>query len=143
MSYDMERYSKMNRTDWTFSYFGAKLAEAAQKKMLFRNSREQFWKNKKDEIMKEIRESGLEITESIADKYSNSTYGSGPTLTVNVELQKKMKETVAKIQEHNYSAREYSGWVQVMSVNKEMSYALTIEDWLFFFGDEMVKGDNE
>jgi len=133
----------MNRNEWTFSYSGGKLAEAALKKMQYRYSREEFWKNKKEEIMDEIRKTGLEINESIADQFSNSSYGSGPTLTVNAELQKKMKETVAKIQEHNYTARQYSGWLQVMRVNKEMSYALTIDDWLFFFGDEIVKGDNE
>jgi len=122
-----------NRKDWEFTYTAEALAKAARAKKDYRQGRMAWWEVKKEEVIAEIKASGLEFNESLAVSYS-SNVGRAPQLAVKPDLQNKIQECHSKIQEHMSAVREYDGWVQVLEANPTNSLSLTHDDWLFFFG---------
>lgn len=128
------------RDEWKFTYTASKLAEGAAAQKAFRLSRVSVWSEAKTKLMVEVKESGLEVTESVAaamgSTYSVSNAGGrgGPTINVRADLQIKLQECHSKIQEHQQAAAEYDGWVQVLQANPECRLELTQADWLYFFG---------
>ena len=127
------------RSGWTFQYYAHQVAEGAKKQLEFRRDRERWWADKKAEVMARIRESGIEINESLADQnYTMSTQsrGYGPQIAIDTNLQRQLAEAHGKIATHHDAAEEYDGWVQVLSAagNREKVLELTQEDWLYFFG---------
>lgn len=135
----MMTYGNGKRDEWEFEYTASKLAEGAKAQKEFRLSRVNVWTEAKARLMAEVKESGLEVTESVAAAMG-STYASnlrgagGPTINVRADLQTKLQECHAKIQAHDQAAAEYDGWVQVLSANPESRMKLTQADWLYFFG---------
>ena len=126
-----------NRTEWEFEYTARDIAVGAAKQKEFREGRVAVWTEAKQKVMAEIRESGLEVTESVAASMSNYTKTSsdfGPQVTVRHDLQKKLTECHEKIKTHQHAVAEYDGWVQVLSANPESRHKLTQADWLYFFG---------
>lgn len=140
----MMNYGSGKRDEWEFEYTAAKLAEGAEAQRKFRLSRVEWWTEAKAKLMVEIRESGLEVNESVAAQagyISNSTVTRGlnaPTINVRHDLQQKLAECHSKIQAHQQAAAEYDGWVQVLSAtaadDPEKCQKLTQADWLYFFG---------
>lgn len=125
----------MKRAQWKFSYPADVLANAAASQAAHRQERVAWWQKKREEVMDKIRSSGVEVTESLAQQYANSTVaGFGPTVSVRGDLQKKLQECHTKIQAHEAAAREYDGWVQVLTANTGASMTLHHDDWLYFFG---------
>lgn len=127
------------RGEWEFEYTASKLAEGAVEQKIFRLNRVNVWTEAKNKLMEEIRESGLEVTESMAAAMSSQyQFGNGgagaPTIHVKQDLQKKLQECFTKIQDHSQAAAEYGGWYQVLSANPESRLKLTQADWLYFFG---------
>lgn len=123
-----------NRAEWEFEYTASKLAEGAAKQKEFRIGRVEWWTEAKAMVMAEVKESGLEVSESVAAGISNYTQMAGPQVMVRGDLQKKLSECHTKIQTHQQAADEYDGWVQVLAANPEARLKLTHADWLFFFG---------
>lgn len=124
-----------NRDDWKFGYKAGELVAGATAQREFRLGRVKVWTQTKATLMAEIKETGLEITESLASQMSNyTTAGHGPQITVKPELQKKLQECHTKIQSHQQAADEYDGWVQVLSARPEQLLELAYDDWLYFFG---------
>ena len=68
------------RNDWEFEYTASKLTESAIKQKEFRISRVAWWSEAKDNVMSEVRESGLEVSESIAS--STQSYSGYKTLNI-------------------------------------------------------------
>lgn len=131
----MLNYGTGKRDEWEFEYTAAKLADGAQKQKEFREGRAKWWAEQKDALMKEVRESGIEINESVASAISNYTSAAnGPRVGVRADLQTKLSECHGKIQQHQQAVAEYDGWVQVLNANPEARLRLTQADWLFFFG---------
>lgn len=133
----MMDFGSGKRDEWEFEYTAANLAKGAEDQQAFRLSRVQAWTEAKDKVMAEIRESGIEVHESVGAQmasYSNSTQSVGPQIGINPQFQKKLAECHAKIQTHTQAAAEYNGWAQVLSANKESRLKLTQADWLYFFG---------
>jgi histidinol-phosphate/aromatic aminotransferase/cobyric acid decarboxylase-like protein len=126
------------RDEWEFEYTASKLAEGAQAQKEYRLSRVKVWTEAKAKLMAEVKESGLEVTESVAaamgSTYANVRGAGGPTINVRADLQTKLQECHAKIQAHDQAAAEYDGWVQVLAANPESRLKLTQADWLYFFG---------
>ena len=122
------------REAWEFEYNAGVLAEAAYKKELYEESRVAWWEEKKAELMTEIKETGLEIVESVAAGYSTANSSNGPQVMVRTDLQKKLNECHGKIKQHTELAREYDAWQQVLIANKNSNFMLKHGDWLFFFG---------
>lgn len=124
------------RDEWEFEYTASKLAVGAAAQRAHRLARVEAWAEAKAKVMAEVKESGIEVSESVAadmKSYSN-TQSSGPRVVVRADLQQKLTECHAKIQTHTIAAAEYDGWVQVLNDNPESRLSLTQADWLYFFG---------
>ena len=124
------------RDEWEFEYTASKLAEGAAAQKAFRLGRVTWWTDAKAKVMAEVKDTGLEVTESVAAGISNyvNTQMAGPQIMVRADLQKKLAECHSKIQSHQQAADEYDGWVQVLGANPENRMKLTQADWLYFFG---------
>jgi len=122
-----------NRDGWEFQYSGKELAEAAESKRIYRQSRVDWWTEEQERITEETKEKGLELVESVASSYTNGA-GAGKQMIVRPEYQKKLNECHERLQKHMTAVREYDGWAQVLSANPDATLALTYADWLFFFG---------
>lgn len=125
---------KSNRATWEFCYRAEQLVEAASAKIIHHQQRLQWWQQQHAETMAEVRESGLEVNESVGSLYATSV-SHGPQLSVRPDLQKKLSEIHGKLKSHTDAAREYEGWVQVLNASPRTSLKLTHFDWLFFFGE--------
>ena len=125
-----------NRGEWEFEYTASKLAEGAASQKAFRLSRVTAWTEAKDKVMAEVRDGGIQVTESVAAGMSSysSTQSFGPQIGIDPAFQKKLAECHTKIQSHQQAANEYDGWIQVLSANSESRHKLTQQDWLYFFG---------
>lgn len=125
----------MKRNEWEFEYTASKVAVGAEAQAMFRKSRLEWWEAQKAQVMAEVRESGIEVSESIAAGYQNfSTEMLGPQVVVRHDLQRKLTECHKKIEGHQQRLAEYDGWVQVLRANPEQRLKLTSADWLYFFG---------
>lgn len=128
----------MKRDEWTFEYTAAKLAEAAAAQAAFRRRRFEFWKEKKAEVMQQIKASGLTVHEDIATGLLDKTYTTslrgGAQVLVDPTLQQDLNECVSKMRAHSDMARQYDGWEQVLHGNPETRVQLDHDDWMFFFG---------
>jgi histidinol-phosphate/aromatic aminotransferase/cobyric acid decarboxylase-like protein len=124
------------RDEWKFTYTASKLAEGARAQKAFRESRVAWWTEQKAKVMAEIRESGLNVSESVAASISNyaTSAMNGPQVTINADLQRKLGECHTKIGTHTNAVAEYDGWIQVLDANAEQRLELTQADWLYFFG---------
>lgn len=125
------------RDEWEFEYTAAKLADGAKAQREFRLGRVTWWTEAKAKVMAEVKDAGIEVTESVAasiSNYATTTQMDGPQIRVRTDLQKKLVECHNKIQGHQQAAAEYDGWVQVLAANPESRLKLTHADWLYFFG---------
>jgi len=124
----------MKRDDWTFDYTAAKLAEAATNKKVTHEKKKTWWESKKAEVMTKVRESGIEVRDSVASSYSNTKGNFGPQIEVDAGMQRDLTECQQKILEHDRLVRDYDGWVQALTANPESRLSLDHDDYLFFFG---------
>ena len=127
----------MERKEWKFDYTASKLAEAANIKLQHHQERLTWWKDKKEQVITQIRAEGLEIDESIALEYispKSRDWERGAQVMVRNDLKKDLDECLKKLAYHAGLTEDYSGWYQVLSANPEARLSLDHEDWLFFFG---------
>jgi hypothetical protein len=125
----------MKRDEWSFAYTAAKLAEAAQTKKDTHLGKRDWWEKKKVEVMAKVRESGIDIRDSVAASYSNTKGGYGPQIEIDAGMQRDLSECQAKILEHDNLVRAYDGWVQVLTAHPEARLDLEHDDFLFFYGN--------
>src|ERR1700688_3484084 len=102
----------MQRNEWEFEYGASELAAAAAAKANHHASRAKWWELKKEEVMRTVRESGIDVTESVAAGNSARSTGFGPQIIIDATLQRKLQECHAKINEHTAKVRDYEGWRQ-------------------------------
>lgn len=110
----------MKRDEWAFSYSASELASAAAKKREHHKGRAAWWEDQKAAVMQEVKDSGIEVSESLATM-------------VRTDLQRKLSECHMKINEHVEKAALYDGWAQVLNKNSSATLPLHSDDWLFFF----------
>ncbi len=122
------------RDTWVFHYTAKVLAEAAAKQQKDREARRERWREGYKTVMAEAKENGIEISESESGKFSASAYGRGPQVMVRTDLQEKLLECHERIVAHDKAAKDYAGWVAVLSAHPEDRVTLTHKDWLYFFG---------
>lgn len=135
--WNMMNIGNGKRDEWEFEYTASKLAEGAAAQKVFRLGRVAVWTAAKEKLMAEIKDGGIEITESVSagmGSYGASTQSFGPQVGINPGYQKKLAECHLKIESHQQAAAEYDGWVQVLNANSETRHKLTQADWLYFFG---------
>lgn len=129
----------MLRLEWKFTRLGGELAEAAQRQLDRRRERLEYWREKKGEVMAKIRESGIDINESMAaqiQNYSSTQFGNrqAATVTIDEQMLEDLNECLDKIKTHDGAVRDYTAWVQVLGSNRNQSLELDQNDWMFFFG---------
>lgn len=124
----------MNRDEWKFEYTASHLADAANKKKSTHTEKQRWWEDKKAEVMAKVRESGIEIRDSVAASYSSTKGGYGPQIEVDEGMQRDLTECQQKIREHEKLVRDYDAWTQVLTANPEARLQLDHEDYVFFFG---------
>lgn len=134
-SYTQE-YGEMNRDDWEFEYTAKVLAQAAEAQRDFRKTRVEAWERKKVEVMAKIKESGIEVHESVANSFASYTTSNaaGPQIVIDPMMQRDLTECQTKIAEHRKAATAYDGWAQVLNANPESRLKLKHNDWMYFFG---------
>lgn len=125
-----------NRHSWEFEYPASTISEAAKRKREHHAARLDWWKNKQDEVINEVRANGLEVSESVSSLYASSMAPQGAQLIVKNEYQNKLNECHQKIQKHAELISEYDGWAEVLASNGEAKLKLKQADWLFFFGSK-------
>ena len=125
----------MERGKWKFQYTASKLAEAAKSKRATHEGKQKWWEDKKTEVMAKVRDSGIEVRDSVAANYSNTKGNYGPQIEIDEGLQRDLCECQSKIMEHHGLVRQYDGWEQVLTANAEARLDLDHEDYLFFFGN--------
>ena len=134
----------MKRNEWEVKYTGRRLAEAAQAKKTYHAERHKVWSGKEEDVMVEIKSSGMEINRSLVDEMrktnqysiSNSANLGFPstTVTIRADLLQKLQEAGLKIRQHEDLIKQYDAWVQMMEAHQENQFELNHDDWMFFFG---------
>jgi hypothetical protein len=127
----------MQRNDWKFDYTAARLAEAAEAKIVHHTARLEFWKGKREETLAKIRADGLEIDEKIVIGFQSPKardWDRANRITVRDDLRQQLDEVLDKLKAHTEKLAQYNGWRQLLLANPEARLGLDIEDWLFFFG---------
>ena len=133
----------MLRKDWKFQYIAKDLAKAAATKRDHHAARLDWWNKQQESVIAEVREKGLEVSETLAMQYGSTTtspiFGgkstAGAQIIVKDEYQSKLNECAVKIDLHMEKTKEYDGWVQVLEANPSKALELDIGDYLFFFGE--------
>ena len=124
----------MLRTNWIFEFTAEVLAKAACDKKAHHKSRLEFWREAKAKVMIEVRECGVEVSESAAGDNYTSNMMRGPQVLVRNDLQGKLTECHQKIKEHDAKVGEYDGWLQVLKSDPGKRLQLNADDYLYFFG---------
>lgn len=133
---ETERRS-MQRKDWKFEYTAARLAEAAEVKIKHHQTRFEFWRGKREEVLARIRAEGLEIDEKIVmgDQSPKARdWERANRVSIRDDLRQHLDECLDKLRAHTEWLAQYDGWNQLLNANPEQRVALDIEDWLFFYG---------
>ena len=132
----------MLRQDWKFQYIAKDLAKAAATKRDHHAARLDWWNKQQESVIAEVREKGLEVSETLAMQYGSTAPAvfrgkspAGAQIIVKDEYQSKLNECASKIHQHTEKAKEYDGWVQVLEANPSKALELDIGDYLFFFGE--------
>jgi histidinol-phosphate/aromatic aminotransferase/cobyric acid decarboxylase-like protein len=128
------------RDKWTFAYTAAEVAAGAKRQQEYRQSRVNWWAEKKAQVLNDIKARGLEVIESIADANYVQTVsamsgarGNAPRIAIPSDLQEKLQECTQRISHHTNAVHEYAAWVQFLEAKPEEQLQLTQSDWLFFF----------
>lgn len=125
------------RHDWKFNYKVSTVLEGgAQSKVVFHQGRLDFWLSKKAEVMTRIKESGIDIKESLAGaEYSNIARGYEARVVIDATMQRDLNECTGKISEHGDKLSQYQSWAYVLANQPQDSMLeLDHDDYLFFFG---------
>lgn len=138
MSEPLESY----RNTWTSTVDVSDVEKAATEKVEFHSKRKAWWTTKKNEIVEEMRSSGIKISETIVEElgklgYSNSTVGNrqGVSVSIDSKLQERLGESMQKIDQHTKKESSYIAWVSFLStVAADTQMTLTMDDYSFFFG---------
>ena len=134
----------MQRKEWKFRYNAKQLVEAARLKLEHHNARLDVWKDKREQLIAEIRESGIEVTEKAALTMRTAKmrdYEDGGNVMIRNDLSKALSETYEKLAYHTGLRDTYDGWHQSLLANSDNSFDLDIDDWLFFFGQDVKSGN--
>src|SRR5687767_2171867 len=106
------------RSSWEFPYPADKLHAAASTKVEFHQERLAAWEQARDDTMTKIKESGLQIDESVMEDYGKLSYsnsGRRPGVTIDDEMLRDLNESVRKIEEHKGFIADYEAWVEVLA----------------------------
>lgn len=124
------------RSEWKFSYAITNLFNAATAKRDHHKSRFDWWTSKRGEVMDQIKEDGLQVSESLVSQYSKTGYAvSEAEVKIDPKFQKQLDECVSKMKHHKSKVDSYQVYVEVLGSRPGGdSLELNVDDWTFFFG---------
>lgn len=133
----------MKRHEWLFAAKVSDIVGGARKKRAHHDARRKFWAKKKEEVIKKIRASGLEVDLGLAAQMyaSGNSFGTMslgkqvPQVRVRTDLSSHLGEAHAKVEEHRIKVVEYDRWIDFLKDQppgaiREFDH----EDHAFFFG---------
>jgi len=131
------------RNSWVFNYTITEVKDAAIVKVAYHKNRLEYWKKQKDDKLVEIKESGIDINESLGLKMTN--YGKGSmsaSVTIDEKMQEDLLEAVGAIEKHTNKVAEYQLWVDTLakaegsniSAPPRLTLELKHDDVVYFFG---------
>ena len=128
----------MLRDSWKFAYTTNELAEAAKQKLDYHTERLNFWEDRKTEVMKTIKEEGIDVRESQLSQTNvrrkSWDYRDDTQVTVRYDLNKDLQECSEKLSYHQDCIDDYDSWRQVLAAQGDTTVEVDHQDWLFFFG---------
>jgi hypothetical protein len=127
----------MYRREWKFQFATSKVLAAVRAKIDFHDEHMAFWRDKREEVMAEIRKDGIQVNEKIALSLANPKardWERGGDVMIRNDLQISLTETFQKLGYHTRLRDTYDGWRQALEATTDQTLALDIDDWLFFFG---------
>lgn len=126
----------MKRNDWKFQLPAKDLLDAADGKAKVHQAKKEWWEKKKAETIAKVKESGIEVHDSIASYVSNTKGDYGAQIVIDPTLQRDLNECHGKIQIHDATAKSYVAWVKILGLAKPTdTYELDQQDYEYFFGE--------
>ena len=137
---------RSNRDNWSTEIQSEKVAEGAKNKANYHRARLDFWKGRYDQI-KNDASTKVSVHEGVGAKAAMEFSNSGrniaaPTLVVDQRIQQDLTESYNKILEHKKRIQEYDSWVQMLSNCNSKPMTLLLDDYLFFFGEQVSNPDD-
>lgn len=125
----------MKRDDWVFDYPVLELLAAAKTKQEIHQAKLKWWTEKQAEVMQNLRESGIDIKDSVAAGYAATKGIFRPQVVVDPGLQRDLIECREKMRHHTELIENYKSWIQIFQDTK-LVHTLSVDhdDWQFFFG---------
>ncbi len=129
---------KMKRKEWQFEYNTKQVLGAARAKANHHAERLKWWEGQQAEVMAKMRESGIEISQSLAMQYGQTQANFAPNVSIKPDVQRELNECFQKISEHKSKQADYACWVEILSAtNDGHNLSLDHDDWLHFFGGQI------
>jgi len=130
------------RGTWSFRLPLTEVLTAAERQKKAREDRIAWWTNMGESVMQEIKDSGIEIKESISfAKMSYNARGHNPQVQIRTDLQDKIIECHDRIKFHKEDLDRYNSWIAFLKVGHFLNdkagntpfMDLTYDDYNFFF----------
>lgn len=131
------------RDIWKISKNQEEVSSAITKMIEYHEKKLKFWDNKKDEFLETLKKDGVVIDTSLVEQYGKGGYETSNSLSnnrnrfqvsVDTDLQRKLTETVDKVNLHTQKLKDYKNWKTfVDSVYPNSELELTFDDYVFFF----------
>lgn len=125
------------RQNWEFEFHAKEVAAAAEGQLDYRRSRVKFWRGKKAEVIEHIKETGIDVHDTISAQYGtahNNLNSHAAKVIVDPRLQQDLTECHLKLTENEGLVEHYEAWVYFLKASPTATLKLRHADWLFFFG---------
>src|SRR6266705_4904906 len=115
------------RADWLFVYPVATVLAGAKAKLVYHETRGEFWRAEREKAVAAIKGAGFEVREY------EVTGGKDVQVVVDSSLQARLSQCSAKIREHISKIKEYRQWVAVLETQAPTeNIDLHMDDALYF-----------
>ena len=122
------------RQQWEFSYKSGDVGVGAKWKEDHHKKRLEFWVKTQENLMAEIKETGIEVIKSQAASYGATNAAHSPQVVIRADMQTKLNECHLKIGEHRALVETYASFREALNLNPNQMIGLDVADIGFFFG---------
>lgn len=131
----------MQRKEWLFEYTAGALLIAAESEFDRREKRLDYWKDKRDEVLEQLKEEGLSVTQW-NEGYTKSSMGNRIDVEFDAKLMTRLRECENFLEKARIEKKEYVMWIQVFSEYPETkTLQLDAEDVAHFGLGKSVEPD--
>lgn len=137
----------MLRDQWKFHYTARQLAEAAQTNIEFHKNHLDFREARRKEVVSQIKADGIEVNEKSVPLQCASPkmrdFEQGGDIVVRNDFRKGLSESSELLSCHAGPRDTFDGWWPVRGANPDDMIEMDFEDWLFFFGRDNKRAEND